>query len=143
MRTSRTMKQGTLKKPLVEKEGIQGEYPFVLFYEEVTDRELNKVLKALEQIPNEKERDDAMQIVLKAASESITLERIKKISSFIIPEQVYKIDRAAFAGSGIQQITIPNTVTWLGEGIFSGCAELGIQTAFFGAAGKRRAAVLS
>ena len=66
----------------MEKEGIQGEYPFVLFYEEVTDRELNKVLKALEQIPNEKERDDAMQIVLKAASESITLERLKKISSF-------------------------------------------------------------
>ena len=63
----------------MEKEGIQGEYPFVLFYEEVTDRELNKVLKALEQIPNEKERDDAMQIVLKAASESITLERLKKI----------------------------------------------------------------
>ena len=76
------MKQGTLKKPLVEKEGIQGENPFVLFYEEVTDRELNKVLKALEQIPNEKERDDAIQIVLKAASESITLERLKKISSF-------------------------------------------------------------
>ena len=48
----------------------------------MTDRELNKVLKALEQIPNEKERDDAMQIVLKAASESITLERLKKISSF-------------------------------------------------------------
>ncbi|MBE5938198.1 MAG: leucine-rich repeat domain-containing protein [Lachnospiraceae bacterium] len=48
----------------------------------------------------------------------------EKISSFIIPEQVYKIERAAFAGSGVQQMTIPNTVTWLGEGIFSECAKL-------------------
>ena len=48
----------------------------------MTDRELNKVLKALEQIPNEKDRTEAMEIVLRAASESITLERLKKISSF-------------------------------------------------------------
>ena len=47
----------------------------------MTDRELNKVLKALEQIPNEKERTEAMEVVLRATSESITLERIKKISS--------------------------------------------------------------
>ena len=47
----------------------------------MTDRELNKVLKALEQIPNEKERAEAMEVVLRATSESITLERIKKISS--------------------------------------------------------------
>ena len=48
----------------------------------MTDRELDKVLKALEQIPNEKERDEAMKIVLHASSESITLERLKKISSY-------------------------------------------------------------
>ena len=48
----------------------------------MTDRELNKVLKALEQIPNEKDRTEAIEIVLRAASESITLERLKKISSF-------------------------------------------------------------
>ena len=53
-----------------------------LLYKEVTDRELNKVLKALEQIPNEKDRTEAMEIVLRAASESITLERLKRISSF-------------------------------------------------------------
>ena len=47
----------------------------------MTDRELNKVLKALEQIPNEKERAEAMELVLRDTSESITLERIKKISS--------------------------------------------------------------
>ena len=46
------------------------------------DTELKKVLKALEQIPNEKDRAEAMEVVLRATSESITLERIKKISSF-------------------------------------------------------------
>ena len=45
------------------------------------DQELAKVLQCLEQIPNEQSRADAMEIVLKAAAESITLERLKKISS--------------------------------------------------------------
>ena len=36
----------------------------------------------MEQIPNEKDRTEAMEVVLRATSESITLERIKKISSF-------------------------------------------------------------
>ena len=46
------------------------------------DQELAKVLQCLEEIPNEKSRADAMEIVLKAAAESITMERLKKISSF-------------------------------------------------------------
>ena len=46
------------------------------------DQELAKVLKCLEQIPNERDRADAIEIILKAAAESITLERLKKISSF-------------------------------------------------------------
>ena len=46
------------------------------------DQELAKVLQCLEQIPNEQSRADAIEIVLKAAAESITMERLKKISSF-------------------------------------------------------------
>ena len=46
------------------------------------DQELAKVLQCLEEIPNEQSRADAMEIVLKAAAESITMERLKKISSF-------------------------------------------------------------
>lgn len=53
-----------------------------LSVKEVTDKELKKVLKCLELIPSEQGRDEAIQIVLKAAAESITLEHIKKISSF-------------------------------------------------------------
>ena len=48
----------------------------------MTDKELKKVLKCLELIPSEQGRDEAIQIVLKAAAESITLEHIKKISSY-------------------------------------------------------------
>ena len=48
----------------------------------MTDKELKKVLKCLELIPCEQGRDEAIQIVLKAAAESITLEHIKKISSY-------------------------------------------------------------
>ena len=36
----------------------------------------------MELIPSEQGRDEAIQIVLKAAAESITLEHIKKISSY-------------------------------------------------------------
>lgn len=46
------------------------------------DQELAKVLKSLEYIPNESERTEAMEIILKAAAESITMERLKKISSY-------------------------------------------------------------
>lgn len=48
----------------------------------MTDKELKKVLKCLELIPCEQGRDEAIKIVLKAAAESITLEHIKKISSY-------------------------------------------------------------
>ena len=48
----------------------------------MTDKELKKLLKCLELIPSEQGRDEAIQIVLKAAAESITLEHIKKISSY-------------------------------------------------------------
>ena len=46
------------------------------------DQELAKVLKCLERIPNEDDRNEAMEIILRAAAESITLERLKKVSSF-------------------------------------------------------------
>ena len=46
----------------------------------MTDKELKKVLAGIQQIPNESERDEVTQIVLKAAAESITLETLKKIT---------------------------------------------------------------
>ena len=40
----------------------------------MTDNELQKVLNAIKYIPSENERDEVTQIILKAASESITLD---------------------------------------------------------------------
>ena len=47
----------------------------------MTNKELEKVLAGIRQIPNENERDEVTQIVLKAASKSITLETLKKITA--------------------------------------------------------------
>ena len=47
----------------------------------MNDKELQKVLNAIKYIPSESERDEVTQIILKAASESITLERLKKLTS--------------------------------------------------------------
>lgn len=47
----------------------------------MNDKELQKVLNAIKYIPSENERDEVTQIILKAASESITLERLKKLTS--------------------------------------------------------------
>lgn len=48
----------------------------------MTDNELKNLLEALKYIPDEDKRDEATQLMLKSASESITLERIKKITGF-------------------------------------------------------------
>jgi hypothetical protein len=46
----------------------------------LTDNELQKVLNAIKYIPSENERDEITQIILKAASESITLDRLKQLT---------------------------------------------------------------
>lgn len=46
----------------------------------LTDIELQKVLNAIKYIPSENERDEVTQIILKAASESITLDRLKQLT---------------------------------------------------------------
>lgn len=46
----------------------------------MTDNELQKVLNAIQYIPSEDERDEVTQIILKAASESITLDRLKQLT---------------------------------------------------------------
>ena len=48
----------------------------------MTDNELKNLLEALKYIPDEDKRDEATQLMLKSASESITLERQKKITGF-------------------------------------------------------------
>jgi integrase len=45
----------------------------------LTDRELKKVLNFID-APNEKAKDEVIEIILRASAESITLERLKKIS---------------------------------------------------------------
>ena len=46
----------------------------------MTDKELKKLLSGIQYIPNEGERDELTQIILKAASESLTLKKLKQIS---------------------------------------------------------------
>ena len=46
----------------------------------MTDNELQKVLNAIKYVPSEDERDEVTQIILKAASESITLNRLKQLT---------------------------------------------------------------
>ena len=46
----------------------------------MTNQELQKVLNAIKYIPSENERDEITQIILKAASESITLDRLKQLT---------------------------------------------------------------
>ncbi len=46
----------------------------------MTNQELQKVLNAIKYIPSENERDEITQIILKAASESITLDRLKVLT---------------------------------------------------------------
>lgn len=46
----------------------------------MTNQELQKVLNAIKFIPSESERDEVTQIILNAASESITLETLKRIT---------------------------------------------------------------
>lgn len=46
----------------------------------MTDNELQKVLNAIKYTPSENERDEVTQIILKAASESITLDRLKVLT---------------------------------------------------------------
>ena len=47
----------------------------------MTDKELEKILNAIKYVPDEGERDEATRLILKAASESITLERLKAITA--------------------------------------------------------------
>lgn len=53
----------------------------------MTDNELKKLLDTLQYIPDENKRDEATQLMLKSASESITLERLKNITGFESREQ--------------------------------------------------------
>ena len=46
----------------------------------MTDKELKKLLNGVQYIPNEGERDELTQIILKAASESLTLKKLKNMA---------------------------------------------------------------
>ena len=47
----------------------------------MTDQELTQLLDALKYVPDEDRRDELIQLMLKSASESITLERLKAITA--------------------------------------------------------------
>ena len=49
----------------------------------MTDKELKKVLAGIQQIPNESERDEVTQIILKAANDSITLKKLKRMTATV------------------------------------------------------------
>ena len=46
----------------------------------MTEKELSKLLNGVQYIPNEGERDEITQIILKAASESLTLKNLKRMT---------------------------------------------------------------
>ena len=46
----------------------------------MTDQELRKLLNGVQYLPSEGERDELTQIILKAASDSLTLKKIKKMT---------------------------------------------------------------
>lgn len=47
----------------------------------MTDKELKRILDAIKYIPDEGERDEVTRLILKAASESITLERLRTLTA--------------------------------------------------------------
>lgn len=47
----------------------------------MTDNELQRILNAIKYVPDENERDEVTRLILKAASESITLERLKTLTA--------------------------------------------------------------
>lgn len=47
----------------------------------MTDKELKRILNAIKYVPDEGERDEVTRLILKAASESITLERLKTLTA--------------------------------------------------------------
>ncbi len=49
----------------------------------MTNKELNKVLEAIKYVPNENERDEITQIILKAANDSITLKKLKRMTATV------------------------------------------------------------
>ena len=49
----------------------------------MTNKELNKVLEGIKYVPNENERDEITQIILKAANDSITLKKLKKMTAIV------------------------------------------------------------
>lgn len=49
----------------------------------MTNKELNKILEAIKYIPNENERDEITQNILKAANDSITLKKLKRMTATV------------------------------------------------------------
>lgn len=47
----------------------------------MTDNELQRILNAIKYVPDENERDEVTRLILKVASESITLERLKTLTA--------------------------------------------------------------
>ena len=47
----------------------------------MTDNELKRILDAIKYVPDERESDEVTSLILKAASESITLERLKTLTA--------------------------------------------------------------
>ena len=49
---------------------------------------------------------------------------VGKSGAYAVPETVKEIEKSAFASSGVESVSMPDTVTAIGEGAFSNCARL-------------------
>ena len=52
------------------------------------------------------------------------LYECEKISTLVIPAQIYKINSYAFSGSGVTNAVLPDTLTSLGANLFNDCDKL-------------------
>lgn len=70
----------------------------------MTNKELQKVLAGILQIPNEGERDEITRIILKAAAETITLKKLKKITANPTKEDMDSGKYVEFSKKEIEQM---------------------------------------
>lgn len=67
------------------------------------------------------------EVKLPSETSRISVEAFKnckQLKSLCIPPEVHSIDRAAFAGSGLQQLKLPEGIRWIYRQAFMDCSEL-------------------
>ncbi|WP_164997225.1 leucine-rich repeat domain-containing protein [Clostridium minihomine] len=91
----------------------------------------------LEQYPNDMviinnmlvkyKNNDAVSVALPAGLKTINITAMSdlhNLTSISIPNTVTRIEEGAFSGSGIKNLVIPDSVTYIGLEVFQGCRSL-------------------